>query len=108
MGAIESFPQPTYEFPIPSIHDDTALACRIYYAKGMTPDNRRVPETKRSPRVPRARGAISPPPQPQTAKGAVVAHNYPYLGGSYDNSIVLRCVKKLLEQGFIVGTFNYR
>ncbi|KAI4276364.1 MAG: hypothetical protein LQ337_002535 [Flavoplaca oasis] len=74
----------------------------------MTPDNRRVPETKRSPRVPRARGAISPPPQPQTAKGAVVAHNYPYLGGSYDNSIVLRCVKKLLEQGFIVGTFNYR
>ncbi|KAL8981841.1 MAG: hypothetical protein Q9205_003486 [Flavoplaca limonia] len=93
-------------------HDATLVENLIvhpfYCAKGMTFDNRRVPETNRSPRVPRARGAISPPPQPQTAKGAVVAHNYPYFGGSYDNSIVLRCVKKLLEQGFIVGTFNYR
>ena len=108
MGPIESYPQPTYEFSIPSIHDDIALACRVYCANGKAPDSYTVPETKRSPRVPRARGAISPPPSPQTAKGAVIAHNYPYFGGSYDNAIVLRSVKKLLEEGFIVGTFNYR
>ncbi|KAL9007649.1 MAG: hypothetical protein Q9173_007133 [Seirophora scorigena] len=88
-------PAPTYEFYIPSIHDDAALACRIYsapeaYFGGGSPDL----ETNRE--------------KPWAPKGAVVAHPYSSLGGSYDDSTVLHVVSALLKRRFTVGTFNFR
>ncbi|KAI4097574.1 MAG: hypothetical protein LQ344_000307 [Seirophora lacunosa] len=94
-AAMDLPPAPTYEFYIPSIHDDTALACRIYsapeaYFGGGSPDL----ETNRE--------------KPWAPKGAVVAHPYSSLGGSYDDSTVLHVVSALLKRRFTVGTFNFR
>ncbi|KAL8644556.1 MAG: hypothetical protein Q9210_007196 [Variospora velana] len=88
-------PAPTYEFYIPSIHDDTALACRIYsapesYFGGGSPDF----ESNRE--------------KPWAPKGAIVAHPYSSLGGSYDDTTVLHVVSALMKKRFTVGTFNFR
>lgn len=96
ISLMEGIPQPTYEFFIPSIYDDTALACRVYCVHDQSPEGRRVPGAQR---------AVA---HPWTAKGAVVAHNYTGLGGSQDNIIVLTVVEELLRAGFMVGTFNLR
>lgn len=96
MSLMEGIPKPTYEFFIPSIYDDTSLACRVYCVHNKFPED---------PRVPGAQRAVT---QPWIAKGAVVAHNYTGLGGSYDNTIVLTVVGELLRAGFVVGTFNLR
>lgn len=92
----EGIPKPTYEFFIPSIHDDTALACRVYCVPDVFAKSRRVS------------GAQTAVTHPWTAKGAVVAHNYTGLGGSHDNIVVLTVVGELLRAGFMVGTFNLR
>ncbi|KAL8993407.1 MAG: hypothetical protein Q9169_006369 [Polycauliona sp. 2 TL-2023] len=101
MGGI---PKPTYEFSIPSIHDDTALACRIYTAFDGPLELRRPPATGRA----LIRISQANKPTKRLLKGAVIAHNYPRGGGSYDNSVVLRAVRKLLDEEIIVGTFNFR
>ena len=41
-------------------------------------------------------------------KAAIVAHPYAPLGGSYDDSVVLSLVTKLVSMGYVVGTFNFR
>ena len=41
-------------------------------------------------------------------KGAIVAHPYAPLGGSYDDPVVQIAVSVLLRTGFVVGTFNLR
>lgn len=87
-------PRPTYEFSIPSIYDDKALACRIYslpelYFGGPKEFRRRRNKT-------------------WTPRGAVVAHAYTSLGGSYNDNVVRAVVGELLAQGFTVGTFNLR
>ncbi|KAL8828960.1 MAG: hypothetical protein Q9170_006380 [Blastenia crenularia] len=86
--------RPTYEFYIPSIHDDKALACRIYslpelYFGGNGEDE-------------------STGKKPWTPKGCIIAHPYTRLGGSYDDPTVLHLVAQLLRFGFTVGTFNLR
>lgn len=40
--------------------------------------------------------------------GAILAHPYAPLGGCYDDGVILSLTETLLEQGFIVGTFNFR
>ncbi|KAL8946977.1 MAG: hypothetical protein Q9222_006696 [Ikaeria aurantiellina] len=87
-------PIPTYQFYIPSLHDETALACRIYSFPdlyfGGSEENEATGEKQWTPR------------------GAVVAHPYTTLGGSYDDHVVLAVVEELLKLGFTVGTFNFR
>ncbi|KAL8718414.1 MAG: hypothetical protein Q9225_004442 [Loekoesia sp. 1 TL-2023] len=86
--------RPTYEFYIPSIYDDTALACRIYS----------LPELYFGGGI----EAESSGRKPWTPQGAIVAHPYSSLGGSYDDPTVRHIVAELLRLGFTVGTFNLR
>ena len=79
--------EPAYSFSIPSLEDDTPLECRIYH-----------PNTLHS-----VLGSNSKP-----LKGAIVAHPYPPLGGCYDDPVVLSVAETLLDQGYIVATFNFR
>lgn len=81
---------PAYSFSIPSIEDDTLLDCRIYHPKTFHTIQ---------PESPHGRNA---------GKAAVIAHPYPPLGGCYDDPVVLSVTETLLEQGYIVGTFNFR
>ena len=41
-------------------------------------------------------------------KGAVFAHPYGPLGGSYDDLVVLAVTETLAKEGWVVGTFNFR
>ncbi|KAL8703213.1 MAG: hypothetical protein Q9201_003599 [Fulgogasparrea decipioides] len=87
-------PKATYEFFIPSIHDDIALACRIYS----------LPELYFGG----ARELEATGDKLWTPKGAIIAHPYTRLGGSYDDPVVLGIVEELMRGGFTVGTFNLR
>lgn len=78
---------PVYAFTLPSLNDDTPLACRIYHPKHPrleTPDSR------------------------TELRGAVIAHPYAPLGGSYDDAVVLSATDTLVDEGYIVLTFNFR
>jgi hypothetical protein len=39
---------------------------------------------------------------------AIVAHPYAPMGGCYDDPVVGRIASTMLDDGFIVGTFNFR
>ena len=82
--------EPAYSFSIPSIEDDTPLECRVYHPEGLSE-------------------ILSDNMQNQKGvTGAVIAHPYAPLGGSFDDPVVLSITETLLEQSFIVGTFNFR
>ena len=70
------------EFEIASIHEGTLLPCRIFHPPA---------------------GEIK-----ELSKGAIVAHPYAPLGGSYDDPVVAVIVREMLQVGFVVGTFNFR
>ncbi len=80
---------PSFTFTIPSLYDDINLECRVYNP----PDSVLDPASDQPAWRPR---------------GAVVAHPYPPMGGCFDDMNVLSLVHEILEQGFIVGTFNFR
>ncbi|KAK3719534.1 hypothetical protein LTR37_004392 [Vermiconidia calcicola] len=82
--------EPAYAFSIPSIADDLPLACRIYHPKGLQNASSGNKIGQRS------------------FRGAILAHPYALLGGSFDDTTVLSITETLLDQGFIVGTFNFR
>lgn len=82
--------EPAYSFTLPSLADDIVLDCRIYHPKHFDAVIANAAENRLATR------------------GAVVAHSYTPLGGSYDDSVVLAVVKCLLREGFVVGTFNFR
>lgn len=82
--------EPQYAFSIPSIEGDTPLDCRIYQPNDLSQSISRHPED--GPRI----------------KGAIVAHPYAPLGGCYDDHVVLAVTQTLLDQGYVVGTFNFR
>ncbi|KAI6839903.1 hypothetical protein KC340_g234 [Hortaea werneckii] len=80
-------PNPVYAFTLPSLNDDTPLACRIYHPGNPSPGT----------------------PGSQTElRGAVIAHPYAPLGGSYDDAVVLSVTETLVNEGHIVMTFNFR
>lgn len=70
------------ELQIPSSHDGSLVACRVYM-----PDRW---ESSFSPDL------------------AVVAHPYGPLGGSYDDPVVNLTARELLSAGYVVCTFNFR
>lgn len=78
---------PTFSFTIPSVHDGRKLQCRIFLPA-------------------RYQNIQSHPPS--QIRGAIVAHPYAPLGGSYDDPVVDFVSHELLVAGFIVGTFNFR
>ena len=82
-------PVPTFSFTISSIHDNTPLDCRIYH-----PTRWSLGESH-----------LENPWQP---RGAILAHPYTALGGSYDDGVVLSAVSEILKAGFVAGTFNFR
>ena len=82
-------PEPEFSFTIPSIHDNTVLDCRLYHP----PSSCNIGPGKENLWRPR---------------GAIIAHPYASLGGSYDDYIVLCMVVEALQEGFVVGTFNFR
>lgn len=79
-------PDAAYTFTIPSVADDMPLDCRVYHPKNL-------------------HTLIT---TPKGAKGAIIAHPYAPLGGCFDDPIVLSVTETLLDEGFIVGTFNFR
>ncbi|KAL8767301.1 MAG: hypothetical protein Q9209_006139 [Squamulea sp. 1 TL-2023] len=99
MDLTRHFSKPTYEFFIPSIHDDTALACRIYSVPEAYFGGRKTPEEEKPP---------SPQERPWTPRAAVVAHPCFGYWGSYDSPVVMEVVRELMKAGFTVGTFNFR
>lgn len=82
-------PAPTLSFTIPSIHDDTVLQCRVYHPTCLAPAS--ISQITR-----------------WNKKAAIVAHPYAMLGGCYDDPIVDIVSSTILQQGFVVGTFNFR
>ena len=80
-------PDPALTFTIPSIHDGTALDCRLYHPASLQPN----------PHAP-----------PWKGHAAILAHPYAPMGGSYDDPVVEAVAAKLLRQGYIVATFNFR
>ena len=81
--------KPAYAFSLPSIEDDTPLDCRIYHPENLSASSQHI---NRVPWI----------------KGAIVAHPYAPLGGCYDDHVVLATTETLLDQGCVVGTFNFR
>ncbi|KAJ5895165.1 hypothetical protein N7495_006856 [Penicillium taxi] len=79
-------PAPTFAATIPSIYDGSKLEYRIYI-----PDQ--LESTTTSPRP---------------IKGAIVAHPYASLGGSFYDPVVSFLGGELLKAGHVVGTFNFR
>ncbi|RMY77415.1 hypothetical protein D0863_01302 [Hortaea werneckii] len=80
-------PHPVYAFTLPSLNDDTPLACRIYHPGNLSP------------------GTLGSQTE---LRGAVIAHPYAPLGGCYDDAVVLSVTEKLVNEGYIVMTFNFR
>lgn len=76
-------PKPRVVFTLPSVHDDTPLACRIY-----------KPNASRNPT--------------SIHHAAIIAHPYAPLGGSYDDLVVQNVGSELLNSGWTVATFNFR
>ncbi len=82
-------PHPILSLTIPSIHDDTVLDCRLYNPPSILADlNSQTGQWRK--------------------KAAIVAHPYAPLGGCYDDPVVDIVACGLLQQGFFVGTFNFR
>ena len=82
--------EPAYSFSLPSIGDDTLLDCRVYHPTAL---HRAVAGNRLGSK---------------DVKGAIVAHPYAPLGGCFDDPVVLSVTETLLEEGFVVGTFNFR
>ena len=78
---------PTFTFTIPSIHDDITLECRIYSPPHSVLNSH---EAEWNPR------------------GAILAHPYTPMGGSFDDNVVLSIATEVFKEGFVVGTFNFR
>ncbi|TKA71933.1 hypothetical protein B0A49_05012, partial [Cryomyces minteri] len=82
-------PEPTFSFTIPSIYDDVPLDCRLYHPKPVSGDG-------------------APSAGSGEKRGAIMAHPYAPMGGSYDDPVVGAVASQLLKEGFVVGTFNFR
>ncbi|KAI2792339.1 hypothetical protein POX_b02376 [Penicillium oxalicum] len=79
----------TLAFNLPSVHDHCQLECRL-----------RLPSSLRSKDL----GQHST----LGIRGAIIAHPYAPLGGSYDDAVVDFLSSELLQAGYVVTTFNFR
>ena len=81
-------PEPALSLTIPSLHDGTPLDCRVYHPASLAAGNPRAAPWKRH--------------------AALLAHPYAPLGGSYDDGVVETLAGRLLREGYLVMTFNFR
>ncbi|UNI24865.1 hypothetical protein JDV02_010584 [Purpureocillium takamizusanense] len=81
-------PEPALSLTIPSLHDGTPLDCRVYHPASLAAGNPRAAPWKRH--------------------AALLAHPYAPLGGSYDDGMVETLAGRLLREGYLVTTFNFR
>lgn len=82
-------PSPSFSFTIPSIHDGTDLVCRIYHPYRFV-------------------SSLTNAEPIWQRRGAIIAHPYAPLGGSYDDDVVRAVAEEFVKKGFVVGTFNFR
>ncbi|KAJ3479880.1 hypothetical protein NLG97_g8207 [Lecanicillium saksenae] len=80
-------PEPALTLTIPSVHDGLSLDCRIYHPASLRAISRAPPWKKHA---------------------AVLAHPYAPLGGSYDDPVIEIVGAKILEEGYLLATFNFR
>lgn len=80
-------PEPTLTFTIPSVHDGLHLDCRIYHPASLR---------------------ANPNALVWQRHGAVLAHPYAPLGGSYDDPVVEIVGETMLREGLLLATFNFR
>lgn len=109
--------QPAYSFTIPSLHDDTPLACRIYHPhSGLSlgddgEEDENGDEGNGDGGVAGSegrRGEGRRRPKSRRWKAAIIAHPYAPLGGSYDDPVVGKVGAELMAAGWVVGTFCFR
>ena len=81
-------PSSATTFTIPSVYDGVHLDCRVYLPRELTQPND---------------DALT-----WCVRGAIIAHPYAPLGGCCDDPVVSFVGGELLEQGYVVGTFNFR
>lgn len=81
-------PSSATAFTIPSVYDGVQLECRVYLPRILTQPGDGVPNWR--------------------IRGAIVAHPYAPLGGCCGDPVVSFVGGELLEQGYVVGTFNFR
>ncbi|KAI9834657.1 MAG: hypothetical protein M1826_000059 [Phylliscum demangeonii] len=82
-------PSSALDFILPSIYDGKPLECRLHF-----------PAERASGRGEEGESCAK--------YGAILAHPYGPLGGSYDDPVVGALTKELLREGFVVGNFNFR
>jgi hypothetical protein len=82
--------EPTFSFTLPSLHDDLPIDCRIYHPTNL------------------GKQLESTPTNSSGLRGAVIAHPYAPLGGTFDDAVVLALTECLVGEGMVVGTFNFR
>ena len=82
-------PVPTFSFTIPSVHDDILLDCRVYHPTKFLQSGTAGETIWKK-------------------KGAIIAHPYAPLGGSYDDPVVVAAAAEILKKQFVIGTFNFR
>ncbi|OAA81803.1 hypothetical protein LEL_01348 [Akanthomyces lecanii RCEF 1005] len=80
-------PEPALTFTIPSVHDGVPLDCRIYHPPSLGASSRASPWKRHA---------------------AVLAHPYAPLGGSFDDPVVDIVGARMLSEGYLLGTFNFR
>ncbi|KAM0262130.1 hypothetical protein ACHAQJ_001872 [Trichoderma viride] len=85
-------PEPSITLTIPSIHDGTALDCRVYH-----PDSLSI-----------GAGGSQHEAAPWKRHAAIFAHPYAPMGGSFDDPLLDIVAEQLLRKGYLLGTFNFR
>ena len=88
----KSLPAPTLTFTLPSHGDGTLLSCRVFHPRSLT-----------DPLDPTVKL-----PWSAQKRAAVLAHPYAPLGGCQDDHVIDVVGGLLLEEGFVVGTFDFR
>jgi len=116
-------PKPTLSFTIPSLKNETLLDCRVYIPESLldvvTPlrpaassasedDAQRAGRSNGATQNGHADNVPNVSGNTKRKKAAIIAHPYAPLGGSFDDYIVQEIGGILLEEGFIVGLFNFR
>ena len=87
--------RPEFSFQIKSLHDSIDLDCAIY-------DNQYSREKNchtQNRDITRNRGNI---------RGAIIAHPYAPLGGSSHDHVVRIVRESFLQNGYVVGAFDFR
>ncbi|OAA73674.1 X-Pro dipeptidyl-peptidase-like domain protein [Cordyceps fumosorosea ARSEF 2679] len=85
-------PEPALTFTIPSVHDGLPLDCRIYHPASLRAEQRPSEAS----------------PSPWRRHAAVLAHPYAPLGGSFDDPVIEVAGARMLDEGYLLATFNFR